>query len=1183
MPKLFVALLIAFGLSLASLLPGSARAQSNLGTSFALAFPMDEDEYLVSTIEDSLLVFLFSPTTTYATVRLGFANYVRILVPADSIVSYALPPTFVLYDKSTLIRKDKVIFITSDDPIAVVGMEDPADEIEVFGVPPIASWGRDYIVPSTRKFCRAAIVAAYDSTVINFRTPWANIRTATLMSGQVLEIVDTNYAVENRFTSSKPVALIGCGIGEATIEAAPAEFIPPASNLGKLFFYAPSAIANEVTHAHASRDSLFFSAVEDSTFVFFNGSAAFRLDAGHDTATQITTPSEIAATRPVLIQDLFFDTDSNIGHDDRWIFALSDMATLPSTQQFENDVYFCSPRDSCWATIVHPAEETDSLTIDGVRTPARMWRAVGSQMACADIPLKHGMHHAKSTIPFGIVVHWMAAPIPWNWKGPPPHWPAAYNPSLGTPVLNPLFGNVDLNYGRLLCASSMDTLVVLQNLYIDTLRIDSLVISGPDRNAFSLASRSFPIYLINAHPATDSVARTLRIPIHFAPSRVGSSNATINVYCSEAFEPISHVVLSGYKDSVGIQINVNVLDFGTRISCEGDTSLTFTLQNTGTVSAQVSPGPLPANAMAFVPPLLPFTLPAGATSTISVQFGPQFDSLWNDTLVIHTQCDSIAVVLRGEHTTPIVAARDQDFGFLCAGDSVVKYVYIRNPSAVALSLDNATVNSPFKILPNQLPINLPPHDSVPIKILCLPTMDGNFSSTFIFGGQPCDVGAYSQLRGARGTAVLSASGADFGTVCVGGSVAKSIVIHNTGTVAASVDSIVIANGFKILTPLPLSVNAGDSQSVMIMFTPTSSVPYSSSVNIFGGPCGITTQTVVSGAGTDVSVAMAGLDFGLVNSAHDSIIVFHNTGTDTITASSATLQSCNACGFTLASNVPATIAPGDSLIMRIHFAPSITGVDSAIVCVAISSPCVEMVCAPVMGSAQIFIGQTVSLCPDSVAIQQWGSIFDVKIDLSDPVANNGGLAFTVVCDPKLLLYQGIISSALPATANAVAAGMERIAFVNNGVLANGQLCDLRFMALASSNDTIITTIAIDSAVFTPPNATAARCTVPVTIAPPCGLKGVAYVAASSITAVSPNPITDDGNIAIHLNASERASATLRVYDLLGSLVKDGTGLIRSMTSDDATLMLHARELSASLYTIVLQTPASRAVRQVAVIH
>ena len=133
-------MLVSIGVLVALLSPIGAGAQSNLGKYFALTFPMDEDEHLTEPLEDSLLVFLFSPTATHATIQWGDSASARVLIPADSVIHFALSPTLLFDDNSTRVLKGKAIFITADDSIAVIGFEDPIDEAEVFGVIPISNW-----------------------------------------------------------------------------------------------------------------------------------------------------------------------------------------------------------------------------------------------------------------------------------------------------------------------------------------------------------------------------------------------------------------------------------------------------------------------------------------------------------------------------------------------------------------------------------------------------------------------------------------------------------------------------------------------------------------------------------------------------------------------------------------------------------------------------------------------------------------------------------------------------------------------------------------------------------------------------------------------------------------------------------------------------------------------------------
>jgi hypothetical protein len=241
------------------------------------------------------------------------------------------------------------------------------------------------------------------------------------------------------------------------------------------------------------------------------------------------------------------------------------------------------------------------------------------------------------------------------------------------------------------------------------------------------------------------------------------------------------------------------------------------------------------------------------------------------------------------------------------------------------------------------------------------------------------------------------------------------------------------------------------------------------------------------------------------------------------------------------------------------------------------------CVPISGRAQINSSPTVGICPVSTGVQQWGSLFDVTTNLSANIASNTGIAFTVSYDPLLLKYQGIVAPLVSIIQNTIDAGSQRIEFPNTGSYSAGPLCIFRFLALASSKDTITSTITIDSLSFNPPTALAERCATPVVIAPLCGMHGITYVGGSSIKGIHPNPLTEIGALEVYVKSSERSSATLRAYDIMGSVVRDWTAAIFSNPSEVTELSIDFRGLSTSLYTIVLQTATTHDVHQIMVVR
>lgn len=189
-----------------------------------------------------------------------------------------------------------------------------------------------------------------------------------------------------------------------------------------------------------------------------------------------------------------------------------------------------------------------------------------------------------------------------------------------------------------------------------------------------------------------------------------------------------------------------------------------------------------------------------------------------------------------------------------------------------------------------------------------------------------------------------ADSGDFGTTCVGSFVDETLTINNTGASTLKISSITSSSpAFEVpsVVSYPLTVNPGESITVVIRFQPTTVGPQSAVVTIHANtPSGTRTVSVSGTAGSGhlvLAIADAG-DFGsvCVGSFRDEPLIVNNSGSCPLSVTAITSSDTDFSPPTVES-YPVLIAPGAALGVPIRFAPACFGAKTATLTVDSDDP------------------------------------------------------------------------------------------------------------------------------------------------------------------------------------------------------------------------------------------------------
>ncbi|HZV13335.1 MAG TPA: T9SS type A sorting domain-containing protein, partial [Candidatus Kapabacteria bacterium] len=223
--------------------------------------------------------------------------------------------------------------------------------------------------------------------------------------------------------------------------------------------------------------------------------------------------------------------------------------------------------------------------------------------------------------------------------------------------------------------------------------------------------------------------------------------------------------------------------------------------------------------------------------------------------------------------------------------------------------------------------------------------------------------------------------------------------------------------------------------------------------------------------------------------------------------------------------------------------------------------------------------TAELCSPSPAPVLPAVIIDLPVTLSNTIiAPVDSVVFDLVYNPSALLFETVTSPICGLRQQRISAGEVQITAFNCGTPMNaGDIADAQFYTMVTSSDTTYTQIGIDSIMFYPAGSVAGSgCSVPVTINPLCGLKGVLYTGATSLSQNYPNPFSGMTNIEVRV--PNAGAATLKVYNIYGEEVADLTDQLRK----SAEVTFAAENIPTGVYYYVLETASGRITRQMFVV-
>jgi hypothetical protein len=251
------------------------------------------------------------------------------------------------------------------------------------------------------------------------------------------------------------------------------------------------------------------------------------------------------------------------------------------------------------------------------------------------------------------------------------------------------------NFGNVLTTNSGTVALTIQNTGTADLTISSLALSG---------SSDYSLNSPPALPFTIVAGASQVINIHFNPTSGGTITGALTIGNNDSDEGSCVVNLTGVGVVPAPELNLQTSstnracgfthNFGSVLTSNSGT-VALTIQNTGTADLTISSLALSGSSDYSLnsPPALPFTIVAGASQVINIDFNPTSGGTITGALTIgNNDSDegSCVVNLTGVGIVPVPCS-DLFFSEYVEGSSNNKYLEIYNPTNTSINLANYQV------------------------------------------------------------------------------------------------------------------------------------------------------------------------------------------------------------------------------------------------------------------------------------------------------------------------------------------------------------------------------------------------------------------------------------------------------------------------------------------------------------
>ena len=498
----------------------------------------------------------------------------------------------------------------------------------------------------------------------------------------------------------------------------------------------------------------------------------------------------------------------------------------------------------------------------------------------------------------------------------------------GTVVL----GSSSLNFGTVPIGSSKMLSDTISNNTPSSVTISSIQGLG---SGFQVTGITPPLLL--------AAGQTASFNVQFQPASAGDPTVTISFDGPNA-QPYASLSATAVGATLGkLSPSPSSVAFG-NIAVGANLTSAVTLLNSGETSLTITSATMSGAGFSMSNLALPLTLNPGTSTSATITFAPTGAGSFSGSVTFADTADQLNsnVVLNLSGTgvtagTLTPNASSLAFGSVQVGSNSSLSEILTNTGGSTVTISQATTNGAgFSVSGPPLPVTVASNQSV------------TFTATFVPASAGAASGALSIVSGASNSPLsvpLSGTGVakgqlgsnpasfSFGNIQVGTSNSLTGTLTNTGgsslTISAATAS---GTGFSVSgLALPVTLNAGQSTSFTVHFSPTASGAVSGSVSITSNGANPNLSIPLTGTGVTqgtLTANPASLAFGSVQVGSSTNLseTLTNTGGSTVTISQANVSGA---GFSISglNSFPINLTANQSVTFTATFTPTSAGAAS----------------------------------------------------------------------------------------------------------------------------------------------------------------------------------------------------------------------------------------------------------------
>ena len=481
-----------------------------------------------------------------------------------------------------------------------------------------------------------------------------------------------------------------------------------------------------------------------------------------------------------------------------------------------------------------------------------------------------------------------------------------------------------VSFGNINVGSSQSQNVSLTNAGGSSATISAASVTG---SGFTMTGPAVPFTLSTGQSASFAVT--------FKPSTAGAAAGSI-VVTSNAADASLSAALTGTGVTPGtLSVTPPTLAFGS-VPINTKQSQNGTISNTGGASITVSQATVTGTGYSLSGLNLPATLSPGQTAGFTVTFSPQAAGNSTGSVAFSGSAPTATLTLNGSGLASGSLAANPasvNFGSVLINTPQSQTITLTNSGAAAATVSSITpTGSGFGLSGVSVPLVLQSGQSASFTATFTPTSAGNATGSIALASNASNAALSIPLSGSgvtAGSLAANPSSVSFGSVQVGSTQTKSEVITNSGGSSITISNMSLTgtgfstNGFTA----PVTLNAGQSVTFSILFTPQSAGSLSGNLAFTAGNTNL--NIALSGSGSSpgqLSVTPTTVSFGSLTvgqSSNQNATVTANGGGVTISGAASNNGEFKLGGLSL----PVTLNAGQSATFTVTFTPQASGASS----------------------------------------------------------------------------------------------------------------------------------------------------------------------------------------------------------------------------------------------------------------